>query len=298
MRKALLCVAFVATLGCGGTEQTGGPAPAVAPLESGFAEFGQSRIYYEIKGEGPPLVLIHGGLLDSRMWDDQFDVLATRYRVIRYDASSHGRSATPPDAYFDHVDLDRLLTHLGVDRAILVGLSFGGRVAVDFALEHPDRVEAIVAVSSGLGGFRFDSPEVLEHREELIDAWGRQEWDRAVEAFQRSWTDGPYRSPDEVNPGVRERVRQMARDGIERAAEGRTLDPPAITRLSELRVPMLIVVGALDMPDIHEIADLLIAANPDARRVIIEGAAHMVNLEQPDEFNRVVLGYLDAISGS
>jgi pimeloyl-ACP methyl ester carboxylesterase len=187
--------------------------------EGGYAEFGQSRISYEIQGQGPPLILIHGGLLDGRMWDGQFDMFAGRYRVIRYDASGHGRSATPPDA----------------------------------------------------------------------------EWDRVVELFQRSWTDGPRRAPEEVDADVREKVRMMSRNTVEHATEGRTMDPPAIDRLAELTIPMLVVVGELDMPDIHEIADLLVAANPNARRIQIEGVAHMVNMENPEDFNRVVSAYLEKL---
>jgi len=283
--------------GCGVPRPDAAPTPPPAAAETGFAEFGQSRIYYEVQGMGTPVIMIHGGLLNCRMWDRQFDVFASSYRVVRYDASSHGRSVTPPGAYFDHEDLVGLMDHLGIDRAVIMGLSLGGRVAIDFALEHPDRVAAVVAVSPGLGGFRFDSDEVTRHRQELNDAWGRQEWDRVVELFQLSWTDGPHRSPDEVDPDVREKVRAMIRETMDRAptgqvSEGRTLEPPAVERLSELSVPMLVVLGQLDMPDIHEIGDLLVAADPNAEKVEIEGVAHMVNMEKPEEFNRVVLEYL------
>jgi pimeloyl-ACP methyl ester carboxylesterase len=178
-----------------------------------------------------------------------------------------------------------------------MGLSFGGRIAIDFALERPERVAALVLVGPGLGGFRFDSDEATRHRDELNEAWSNQDWDRVVELFQRSWTDGPYRTPDEVDPDVRERVRVMIRETMDRAptgqvSEGRTLEPPAVDRLNELSVPMLVVLGELDMPDIHEIGDLLEAADPNAERVQIDGAAHMVNMEKPEEFNRVVQEYL------
>jgi pimeloyl-ACP methyl ester carboxylesterase len=274
-----------------------------AHTENGYAELGQSRLYYEISGDGSPVVLIHGGLLDLRMWDPQMEAFTARYRVLRYDASSHGRSVTPPDAYFDHEDLDRLLTHLDIDRAVLVGLSMGGRIAIDLALEHPDRVEALVVVGPGLGGFRFDSPEVQAARPEAIEAWGAGDWDRVTEIFQRQWTDGPHRAPEDVDPEVRETVRTMIRATLERAAdgqvtEGRTMDPPAIDRLDELDVPTLVIVGELDMPDIHEIADLLVAKNPNAERIEIDGVAHMVNLESPDEFNRTVLEFLTRVHGS
>jgi len=304
MRSICTVMLGLLAVSCGGPPSVDDTVTApTAHTESGYVELGQSRIYYEISGDGPPVVLIHGGLLNLHMWDPQMDAFTARYRVLRYDASSHGRSITPPDAYFDHEDLDGLLTHLGVNRAVLVGLSMGGRIAIDFALEHPDRVEALVLVGSGLSGFRFDSPEVQEARPEAIEAWGAGDWDRVTEIFQRQWTDGPHRSPEEVDPEVRETVRAMIRSTLERAAEGqvtegRTMDPPAIDRLDELDVPTLVIVGELDMPDIHDIADLVLAANPNAELVEIDGVAHMVNLEKPEEFNRVVLDFLDRRPGT
>ncbi|MDX2436186.1 MAG: alpha/beta hydrolase, partial [Acidobacteriota bacterium] len=211
----------------------------------------------------------------------------------RYDASAHGRSDLPPVAYWDHADLRALMDHLGIDRAVLVGLSMGGRVAIDMALEEPQRVQAVVAVSSGLGGYLFESDFHFENRKSMIAAWKSGDFDAVVEAFQREWTDGPRRSPDEVDPDIRERVRAMARATVDSVMEGRSLYPPAIDRLADLEVPMLVVVGALDMPGIHEIAELLVTANPQAEVVTIPNVAHMVNLEAPEEFNRLLLEYLE-----
>jgi pimeloyl-ACP methyl ester carboxylesterase len=229
-------------------------------IETGVAKFGQSEIYYEIAGSGEPtIVLLHGGMLDCRMWDEQFELL---------------------------------LKNLGIERAVLVGLSLGGKTAIDLALENPERVEAIVAVSSGLSGYRFESDFYLEYRDAMIQAWRAGEFDAVVEGFQRSWTDGPHRAPEDVDPDVREKVRMMARNGLEHAMEGRMIDPPAIDRLDELQLPMLMVVGELDMPGILEIADMVVAANPNAELVKIPDAAHMVNMEKPEEFNRLLLKYL------
>jgi 3-oxoadipate enol-lactonase len=284
VRNLLLVLSAVLT-GCGCV-----PAP---PTQSGFAEFGQSKLYYEVAGEGEPtVVLIHGGMLDCTMWDDQFGLLAKTHRVVRYDASAHGRSALPPEAYWDHADLRGLMDHLQIDRAVLVGLSMGGRVAIDMALEEPTRVQGVVAVSSGLGGYRFESDFHLENRKQLIAAWKSGDFDAVVEGFQREWTDGPFRAPEDVDPEVRERVRAMARNTVGSVMEGRSLQPPAIDRLAELKVPMLVVVGELDMPGIHEIADLLVEADPNAEFVAIPGVAHMVNLEAPKEFDRELLEFL------
>lgn len=285
MRRLLLPVVLV-FLGCGGA-----PAP---PVEVGYAELGQSRLYYEIAGEGEPtVVLLHGGMLDASMWDEQFELLSRSHRALRYDASAHGRSALPPDAYWDHADLRGLMDHLGIDRAVLVGLSMGGRVAVDMALEEPQRVQAVVAVSPGLGGYRFESEFHAANRKSMIAAWKSGDFDAVVEAFQRDWTDGPHRAPEDVDPGVRERVREMARSTVESVMEGRSLHPPAIERLDELELPMLVVVGELDDPGILEIGSMLVAADPNAELVTVPGVAHMVNLEVPERFNELLLGFLD-----
>ena len=292
--RRLLTLAVSITLACGGAPEAPPPVEETLEVESGIARFGQSEIYYEIAGEGEPtVILIHGGLLDCHMWDGQFELLAKSHRVLRYDADAHGQSTLPPDAYWDHMSLRELMDMLGIDRAILVGLSLGGRIAIDLALEDPDRVEAIVAVSSGLSGYRFQSEFFLEQRDAMIQSWRAGEFDAVVEHFQRSWTDGPHREASDVDPEVREKVRAMARNGLEHAMEGRLIDPPAVDRLDELQLPMLVVVGELDMPGIHDIADKIVAANPNAELVPIPDVAHMVNMEAPEQFNELLLEYLE-----
>jgi pimeloyl-ACP methyl ester carboxylesterase len=290
--RRLIVLILLSVVGCGGAPV---PPPVETPptIESGIARFGQSEIYYEITGSGEPIViLMHGGMLDCHMWDEQFELLAKTHRVLRYDASAHGNSILPPDVYWDFADLRELLNTLEIERAVLVGLSLGGKTAIDLALENPERVEAIVAVSSGLSGYRFESEFYIEQRDVMIQAWRAGEFDAVVEAFQRSWTDGPHRAPEDIDPEVREKVRMMARNGLEHAMEGRLIDPPAIDRLGELELPMLMIVGELDLPGIHEIADQVVAANPNAELVVVPDVAHMVNMEKPEEFNRLLLEYL------
>ena len=290
--RRLFSLILLVVVGCGGATEA--PPVEVAPsIETGVAKFGQSEIYYEIAGSGEPtVILLHGGMLDRRMWDEQFELLAKTYRVLRYDADAHGNSILPPDAYWDSLNLRELLNGLGIERAVLVGLSLGGKTAIDLALENPERVEAIVAVSSGLSGYRFTSDFYLEQKDVMIQAWKAGEFDVVVESFQRCWTDGPYRAPEDVDPEIREKVRSMARNGLEHAMEGRMIDPPAIDRLGELELPMLVVVGELDMPGIREIADMVVAANPNAELVMVPDVAHMVNMEAPERFNELLLEYL------
>src|SRR5512147_367629 len=111
-------------------------------------------LYYEIAGEGHPLVLIHGGLVNSGLWDDQFEVFARQYRTLRYDVRGFGKSLAPTAYFSNHGDLRDLLDFLGFRRACVLGLSMGGSIAIDFTLTYPDRAAALLPVASGLSGYR------------------------------------------------------------------------------------------------------------------------------------------------
>ena len=186
--RHLFVLVLLSVLACGGAPES---PPVDEPLEidTGTATFGQSEIYYEVAGSGEPtVILLHGGMLDRTMWDGQFELLAKTHRVVRYDADAHGKSPLPPDVYWDHASLRELMNALGIDRAILVGLSMGGKVAIDLALENPERVEAIVAVSSGLSGYRFESDFYLEYKDVMIRPGGRGS---SMRWWRRSSGPGP-----------------------------------------------------------------------------------------------------------
>ena len=125
-------------------------------VQSGFAEVNETRLYYEIAGSGHPLVLIHGFTLDTRMWDDQFELFSQHYKVIRYDLRGFGKSALPSrESYVRADDLRALLEYLGIGRTYVLGLSIGGSVAIDFAISYPELAAALITVDSALGGFQF-----------------------------------------------------------------------------------------------------------------------------------------------
>lgn len=263
--------------------------------KSGYVNLEKGRIYYEEKGQGTPLIMIHGGGLDNRMWDDQFDVFSKKYRVVRYDVRNHGLSETEGGIFSYHEDLAALLDSLGISKAILMGLSMGGFIAIDFTLAYPDRVLALIPVSSGLTGYDINDPQVKEYEDKMRQAAEAGYLNGIIEYMQRSWTDGPYRSPSEVNKNVREKVRQMLFGTYSTwngDAEMKRLDPPAVERLQEIQAPTLVVVGELDMPSILAIADLIEKDVPGSQKIIIKGAAHMVNMEKTKEFNAVVKKFL------
>ncbi len=280
-------------------------AGGLGDVKGGRAEMGDGvSLAYDVAGKGRTVVLIHGGLLDRTMWDREFVALSRRFRVVRYDVRGNGDSGTPKGPWADHEDLARLLDHLGCKRAALVGLSLGGRIAIDFALAHPERTSGVAAVSPGLSGFDFPATSADPHAAALRAAWAKGDVEGAAEAFQSMWTDGPRREPSQVNPKVRSTVREMVRRGLARQMAGGgpppqpdELKPPAVGRLREIRTPMLVLVGDLDMADILTIGGRLASEVPGARQVVVAGAAHMVNLEKPAEFERHVEDFLSTLPG-
>ncbi len=268
------------------------------PTQTGYAEVNGARLWYEAAGTGHPLIMLHGGLVDSGLWDPQFPVFAQHYRTIRYDLRGHGRSCDAGLEPYSHIDdLLALLGVLEIARAHILGLSMSGAIVVDFALAHPEMVTALLPVAAGLSGYEpraMPAPEIEQRFAEEEEALERGAVDEAVEISLQPWTDGTERGPERVNPAVRERVRQMTTALYTRGDPPSPvrIERPTATRLGEIRVPTLVIVGDRDLPNIREMADALAAGIPGARQAIIPNTAHHLNLEQPEEFNRIVLDFL------
>jgi pimeloyl-ACP methyl ester carboxylesterase len=199
---------------------------------------------------------------------------------------------------FSHArDLIDLLDRLALGPAALVGVSMGGAVATEATMARPDLVSALVLVGSGLRGHQFSEQTVAGWEDEEA-ALERGDLDAAVETNLRMWVDGPHRSPEDVDPDVRRRVGEMQRRAfeIEQSTDGDArldeLVPDLATRLGEIQAPTLILVGELDRPEMHEIADRLEAEIPNTRRATIGGTAHVPSMERPQEFDELVLGFL------
>lgn len=248
-------------------------------------------LYVEAKGIGAPVVLIHGGQLDRRMWDREFDSLAHEYRVIRYDVRGFGRS--PPgerESFASYEDLAALLDSLGIARTSIVGLSLGGRIAIDFAIAHPDRVDRLVLLAPGVSGFPWSTGDTSS-----ANAMERAIAARDTVAITDLWLRTTYMSRAMENPAIAPRIHELslANSGaFLRAAMGRELEPPAWQRLRELRVPTLVVIGTDDDPDIRTIVDSIAAQAPRTRKLVIQGAGHMLNMERPQEVLRAVHEFL------
>jgi 3-oxoadipate enol-lactonase len=259
---------------------------------SGLAEVNGTRLFYEEAGKGRNLVLVHGGLVDSRLWDDQFAAFAKHYRVIRYDLRGFGRSGYPT-ASFSHVeDLYALLKFLKVERCSLVGLSLGSMIAADFTLEHPEMVERLVLTAPGLRGPQAQRNERARAVYKLAETEGR---DKAIDA----WMENDFFATGKQNDSrYEERMRAMLRDNYKTWGPTPTQfvwnwpKQPTAERLQEIKAPTLIIVGDKDAPSILANAEVYQSRIPGARKAVITNVSHHLVMEKPKEYNRLVLGFL------
>ncbi len=271
---------------------------------NGLATINGADLHYEVAGSGAPIVLVHAGVADNRMWDGQFAPLARDHLVLRYDLRGFGASSLPGGPFSHVADLASLFDHLNIDKGTVVGASFGGQVALEFAIEHPERVSALVLVDSAVQGWDW-SEQVQRFGAAEDEALERARVEEAVELNLRMWVDGPARDSSMIDAKLRERVGAMQRDAFDKqlAAEAQSpppgppewLDPPATSRLGEIRVPTLVLVGALDVPDFVRISEGLTAGIATATLSVIEGVAHLPSLEKPDTFWATLRSFLSGV---
>jgi 3-oxoadipate enol-lactonase len=253
-------------------------------------------VWHDVRGEGPPVVLLHAGVSDSRLWEPQLDSFAQSHTVLRVDLPGFGNSPLETNPVSFRGAVRDAMDAEGIDRAALVGVSLGGNTALELALESPERVTALVLVGAGLPDHEW-SEEVTSFFAAEEEALERGDHDAAVDANLRTWLAGPRRSLEDIDPALRELVGEMQKQAF-RQQEGHEdvrmlrLDPPESERLAEVKVPTLVVTGDEDVADIHLIAARLAAGIPGAERATIADAAHLPSLERPEEFDRIVLDFL------
>jgi len=269
----------------GGTQ-----ALAKDSAQTGVAEVNGTKLYYETAGKGPAVVLVHGGLVDSRLWNDQMKEFAKHHRVVRYDLRGFGRSAAAPQPFSHIEDLRALMDFLKIERATVVGLSLGGIIAADFALEHPERVDRLVLVGAGLRGDK-QPPD-----KDALKAYEAATKGMAEEFVNITMNSGLYTTVREGTPAYA-RLRQMMLENFKALptfAPGFLKYPaqPTIERLGQIKAPTLVVIGGEDAQSLKNVADTLAAGIPGARKVGIRGASHHPPVEKPIEFNKAVLSFL------
>lgn len=265
---------------------------------TGAVELGDGKVFYETAGEGVPLVFVHAGFGDRRMWDDQWRYFSQSYFVLRYDLRGFGRSDRLEGPISRRQELYQVLAATGLKRAILVGCSLGGETVLDAALERPELVAGLILVSATPSGFEMqgDPPQELM---EMMAALETGDLALASELQIRLLVGGPLRRLEQVDPLVRQRAEEMNQDAVEKGTWELTfapppdpLDPPAVERLDKVKVTTLIIAGELDNSEILRAADVTAGAIPGAHKAIIPNAAHFPNMEKPVEFNTIVNDFL------
>jgi 3-oxoadipate enol-lactonase len=261
-------------------------------VDTGYVNTDGGKLFYEIAGKGDNILLLHDGMVNCRIWDEQFQVLAKNYRVVRYDRRGYGKSSDPQVKYSHIDDLYNVFTQLNIDKAIIFGMSSGGGLAIDFTLKYPERVNGLVLVGSVVGGFGYTShmttrggnfnPQTLNSDPEKINKYFIME------------------DPYEIysgNTAAKEKVMKLLPYlGRDNRVPTRPPDRVAVRFLSEIKVPTLILVGEFDIPDVHAHAGAINAGIPNSKREIIPKSGHLIPIEQPVLFNESVMNYLSKLA--
>lgn len=269
--------------------------------KSGFVNIGNAKLYYEIAGVGTPFVMVHAGVADRRQWNNEFAYFSQSYQVIRYDMRGYGKSE-PVDGAFRHMsDFVSLLDTLGIDEPIvLMGCSMGGGMAMDFALTHPSKVKALIMVDAAPIGLELDTPESPKFAD-AKKAFEDGNLDLAAEIETQIWFDGAGRLPEQVDQEMRKRLLEMNRIALSHEFKnlGKRLpntETPAADRLGALDIPTLVIVGAQDTAYMLAAADYMEEKMKFARKVVIQDAAHLPNMDHPHAFQEIVKNFLMRLS--
>lgn len=256
-------------------------APGAEVQTSGYLDIGDSKIYYESRGSGPAIVLLHDGLLSAVTWDEVWAPLASRHRVIRYDRRGYGRSELPAKSYSSTEDLRKLLTHLTVEHAVIVGSSSGGALAIDFAIAHPQMVDGLFLIGPVLHGLPYTACFV-ERGARNNEPLQRDD----IRAVAKNWSEDRFLIAG-PNEGARRKIYEQLVANSEKLKFDnhfeQSLSPPASKRLSEVKAPTVILAGEADIADVRAHCAAINAGIRESAQEVIMDAGHLIQLEKPGE---------------
>ena len=246
-------------------------------------------VYYEVHGDGYPLVLSHGLLGTTQMWAGQVEPFSGDHRFITWDLRGHGQTESPTDPSQHSVeimvdDLYQLLGHLGVEKAVVGGLAFGGYLSLHFYHHHPEVVSALILTNTGPG---YRRPEPTAQWNKTWFAWA----DILEKGGMQGLIDSEYPVPDYT---PRELMLTLDPIGLAKFCRGAMINPHGVDKLKDIAVPTLIIIGGNDVGFLAA-ADYMTARIPQSEKVVIANAGHGVNIDQPEAFNQVVLDFLHRI---
>jgi 3-oxoadipate enol-lactonase len=264
---------------------------ASRPAPGAFVEVETGKLYYEECGTGPDaVVLIHDGIAHSAVWDDVWPTFCKRFHTIRYDRRGYGRSPASTTWYTETEDLAALLRSRKVSHAVLVGSSHGGELSIDFTLQYPALVRQLVLVGAVVSGLPY-TDHFLNRGMNNSQPFEKND----VPAGLANWAKDKYL----LAPGhdaAKKRLLELLTANPQDMAHSDYARPTqaALHRLKEIRIPTLIIVGDADIPDVHAHAGAIEAGIPGSKRVVIAEAGHLMYLEKPEEFSRVVITFIEA----
>jgi pimeloyl-ACP methyl ester carboxylesterase len=267
--------------------------------QEGFISHNGARIHYTSTGKGTPLIFVHAGIADSRMWQPQIEFFSPRYQVITFDLRGFGQTAMSANDFSSADDLKAVMDGLGIKQAVLLGCSMGGSAVINFTLQYPQRTLALVPICASIDGFEVEDSEAsLAIWTQAQEARQQGNFERYAEHVIRLWIIGQRRKPEEVDPALRAFVKEMLRTSFDTPADqGKPIQPipPAAGRLGEIQAPTLVIAGQEDVPEMEPYVQKLASDIPGARLVVIERAGHLPGLERPAEFNRLVADFLTEV---
>lgn len=292
--SALRCKAvilFVLWLLFGGAPgQAQPPAKNEATGPGAFVEVPGGKLYYQECGSGArTVVLIHDGIAHSAVWDDVWPAFCKQFHTVRYDRRGYGRSPETTAWYWETEDLAALLRHLRIPRTILVGSSHGGELSIDFTLQHPEMVEQLVLVGAVVSGMPY-TDHFLNRGIQNSKPFEKND----VTTGLANWAKDKYLlapGHDNAQKRLQELLAANPQDMTHQDLARPTL--VALPRLKEIRVPTLILTGDADIPDVHAHAGAIEVGIPGSRRVVLRDAGHLMYMEIPEEFSRVVISFIE-----
>jgi pimeloyl-ACP methyl ester carboxylesterase len=263
------------------------------PIREGVVDLGSTGMYYRERGDGTPLVFVHAGIADGRMWQPQLEYFSDRYRVVVPDMRGFGRTPMAPSQFSYPEDLVSLCTALEIPEAGFVGASMGGTAVIDLALERPDLVACLVNIGGDPSGYEMVDPATNARWKSANEAFERGDLEGAAEIEFQMWVVGDEREASEVDPSTTELVLDMMLKSYDNP-DGVELEPenPAVARLAEIEQPVLVIVGDSDRPDMLAAADQMGREVPHITVHWVKDSAHLPSLESPGLVNATIESFL------
>lgn len=261
-------------------------------MKSGIVKLPNGELYFDKMGEGKPLILIHAGFSDRRDWSYQIETLAEKCEVIAYDQRGFGNSSIIDKAYSPTDDLKAILDYFGIQKAILVGHSLGGTIAIDFALQYPGHVEALILIASGVNGYTWSS----KYTEMMQSIWEIPQPDKMAERF----LSANFYKLAMQNQEIKSEIEMITKENFHKVLTWKTFDmkdvhwyfPEAVTQLNNISIPTLVMYGDKDSEDIKKIAHLLHENINNSKLTVVKDADHLINFEKADELSDLILAFL------